>query len=76
MLLNDGTYLCPFCVSSWDCDGPHIEEEDLDSFYLRLHHIRQDLADLAREEILNNQSLATADLAQIIHKAISERSPS
>jgi hypothetical protein len=76
MLLNDGTYLCPFCVSSWDCDGPHIEEEDLDSFYLRLYHIRQDLAELAREEILNNQTLPTVELAQAIYKSISERSPS
>jgi hypothetical protein len=76
MLLNDGTYLCPFCVSSWDCDGPHIEEKDLPSFYLRLYHIREDLAELAREEILSNRNLSHEELAQVIHKAITNRTPS
>jgi len=76
MLLNDGTYLCPFCVSSWDCDGPHIEEKDLESFYLRLHHIREDLAELAKEEILSNPQLSRQELSDVVYNAIYTRIPS
>jgi hypothetical protein len=25
-------YLCPFCISTTHCTGPHIEEHDLDNF--------------------------------------------
>jgi hypothetical protein len=44
-------YLCPFCVSTWDCDGPHIEEQHLGSFSERIYYMREDLALLAKEMI-------------------------
>lgn len=27
-------YMCPFCVTPWKCNGPHIDEYELDSFNL------------------------------------------
>jgi hypothetical protein len=62
MRLNDGKYLCPFCVSSWDCDGPHIEEKYLENFYERLEYIREDLADLAKEEVIEFAAKNNIDL--------------
>jgi hypothetical protein len=62
MKLNDGKYLCPFCVSSWDCDGPHILEKDLSSFYERMGYIKEDLALLALEEIEKYESSAKIEL--------------
>lgn len=65
MRLNDGKYLCPFCVSSWDCDGPHIEEKDLENFYERLGYIREDLALLAIEQIEKYEVSANLDLSDL-----------
>lgn len=33
---NMGTtdYMCPFCVTPWKCNGPHIDEEDMENFLL------------------------------------------
>lgn len=25
-------YMCPFCVTPWKCNGPHIEPEDMANF--------------------------------------------
>jgi hypothetical protein len=63
MRLNDGKYICPFCVSSWDCDGPHIEENDLDSFYERLAYIREDITLVAIEEIEKYEASENLDLS-------------
>jgi hypothetical protein len=71
MKLNDGKYLCPFCVSSWDCDGPHIKEEDLDSFYERVAYIREDLTLLALEEIDKYEASAKIDLS-VLKRAVFE----
>jgi Zn-finger protein len=24
---------CPFCIVSWECEGPHIDHENLSSFW-------------------------------------------
>lgn len=77
MRLNDGKYLCPFCVSSWHCDGPHIKEEDLPSFYERLGYIREDLTLLAIEEIEKYEVSAKIDLSvlkQAVHTELFKRS--
>ena len=71
MRLNDGKYLCPFCVSSWDCDGPHIEEKDLDNFYERLGYIREDLTLLALEEIDKYEASQNLELS-ILKRAVFE----
>lgn len=65
MKLNDGKYLCPFCVSSWDCDGPHIAEEDLPSFFERFGYIREDLALVAVEEIQRFEASTQTDLSDL-----------
>lgn len=33
---NMGTtdYMCPFCVTPWKCNGPHIDEGDMENFLL------------------------------------------
>ncbi len=71
MKLNDGKYLCPFCVSSWDCDGQHIEEKDLNNFYERLGYIREDLTLLALEEIDKYEASAKIDLS-LLKRAVFE----
>jgi hypothetical protein len=70
-------YLCPFCVSSWDCDGPHIKQEDLDSFYERFHYVKEDLALLAKEfveEYSKEKGLNLSDLEQAIYTKLKNRS--
>lgn len=77
MKLSDGKYLCPFCVSSWDCDGPHIEEEDLNNFYERIGYISKDLALLAVEEIKRFEAstdLELSDLKQAVYNKLIKRS--
>lgn len=72
MRLNDGKYICPFCVSSWDCDGPHIAEEDLPSFEERLAYIREDLSLLALEEIEKYESSTKTNLS-VLKQAVYTR---
>lgn len=77
MKLNDGKYLCPFCVSSWDCDGPHVAEEDLASFTERLEYIREDLSLVALEEIEKYESSTEIDLSvlkQAVYNRVIKRS--
>jgi hypothetical protein len=79
MRLHDGKYLCPFCISSWDCDGPHIEEKDLQNFYERLHFIKEDLALLATETIDALSFDEKSDFEKVkvsVYKAIMNRVPS
>lgn len=79
MRLVDGKYLCPFCVSSWDCDGPHIEEKDLPNFFERLHFIKEDLALFALETIDDLSFDEKRDVEKIkssIYKALISRLPS
>lgn len=44
-------YMCPFCVSSWVCDGPHIEEKHVANLIERIWYIKEDVALLASETI-------------------------
>lgn len=72
MRLNDGSYICPFCVSSWDCDGPHIPENDLPSFYERLGYMREDLALVAVEEIEKFEASTDLELS-VLKQAVYNR---
>lgn len=77
MKLSDGKYLCPFCVSSWDCDGPHIKEEDLNNFYERIGYISKDLALLAVEEIEKFEASTDLELSvlkQAVYNKLIKRS--
>ncbi len=72
---NNEYYLCPFCVSSWVCHGPHIEKKDLDEFKTRIKNIQEDLSECAEEEILKNAvSLTPEELARSVKEIIFNRS--
>lgn len=32
--LGTQDYMCPFCVTPWKCNGPHIDEGDMENFLL------------------------------------------
>jgi len=67
-------YLCPFCVSSWVCDGPHIEEKDVIKFYRKLGLIKEDLGEYAKELIIKNgKSLNLDELALLVEASIKNR---
>jgi hypothetical protein len=70
-------YLCPFCVSSWDCDGPHIEEGDINSFNERVHYMREDMALLSKEliqEFAKANNLNLNALSETIYTRLINRS--
>lgn len=76
--LNDGKSLCPFCISSFECEGPHIEEKDIKNYFEKLFYIREDFALLTKEiiaeyELENNIDLA--DLKIKIFNKIMDRIP-
>lgn len=67
MKLSDGTYLCPFCLTSAICEGPHIKEAEENNLRELMHYAKIDHIELALEEIskyeksngLNLQELST-----------------
>lgn len=65
MRLSDGTYLCPFCLSSSLCDGPHIKEEDEQSLREFMHYAKIDHLELVLEEILKYQTENKLDLSRL-----------
>lgn len=68
--------MCPFCYSSWVCEGPHIEEKDLESFYKRVRYISEDLAELAKEivaEYSNNNNIDLSELGNILEQSLKDR---
>jgi hypothetical protein len=36
-------YMCPFCVTPWKCNGPHIDVDDLPAFRLYMDDVAADL---------------------------------
>jgi hypothetical protein len=66
MKLSDGTYLCPFCLSSTICEGPHIKEEEEQNlkefvYYAKIDHIELALEQISKyekEKNINLQELA------------------
>jgi hypothetical protein len=70
-------YLCPFCVSTWDCDGPHIKEEDINSFNERVYYMREDMALLSKEliqEFAKANNLNLESLSETIYTRLINRS--
>ena len=47
-------YMCPFCVSPWKCNGPHIGPDDLDSFNSYVDDIRDEIIESAVKMIREN----------------------
>jgi len=69
-----GYYMCPFCVSSWVCHGPHIEEKDLPEYTKKLTYMQQDLAEFSKEVILQHgDSLPVGDLAKLVEQKLLNR---
>jgi hypothetical protein len=69
-------YLCPFCYSSWNCEGPHIEQKDLESFYKRISYISDDLSQLAKEtvdEYAKQNNIDLKELGEILYQKIKNR---
>ncbi len=67
-------YLCPFCVSSWVCDGPHIEEKDVNKYHKKLSLIKEDLGEYAKELILKNgESMDLDQLATLVDDSLRNR---
>lgn len=50
--MSDDEYMCPFCVTPWKCNGPHITEDELPQFNAAIEEAyqrgRKDLADTLR----------------------------
>jgi len=70
-------YLCPFCVSTWDCDGPHIREEDINSFNERINYMREDMALLSKEliqDFAKANNLNLNNLSETIYTRLINRS--
>jgi hypothetical protein len=68
-------YLCPFCISTWVCSGPHIEEKDVASFYKKLEIVQEDLGEYAKELILKNINNKDPEaLAAFVEESIKNRS--
>jgi hypothetical protein len=72
--MTDDYYLCPFCVSSWVCHGPHIQKEDLPHFYYRIKILQEDLAEFAKEIALEHgDKINNAALARMLEEKIKGR---
>jgi hypothetical protein len=66
-------YLCPFCLTSWLCDGPHIEQKDLPSFCKRIEVLQEDLGEFAAELVLSNSGMGREELAELLESKIKNR---
>jgi hypothetical protein len=67
-------YMCPFCVSSWVCHGPHIEEKDLPEYIKKLTYMQQDLAEFSKEVILKHgEALSIGELAILVEEKLLAR---
>lgn len=76
MNLDDGTYLCPFCLTSWICEGPHINEEDEENlkewaYYNKVDHLSIVLEEMQKFAINNNINLEP--LASAVKKRLMGR---
>jgi len=65
MKLTDGTYLCPFCLSSFLCEGPHIKQEEENSIREFMYYAKIDHIEVVLEEILKYQSENMVDLSSL-----------
>ena len=65
MKLDNGQWLCIFCLSSKECVGPHIAEEHTKSFYEFAYYAKEDHADAAIEEIEKYEIKNNLDLSEL-----------
>jgi hypothetical protein len=70
----DDFYVCPFCISSWICHGPHIDQKDFDKFDYRIKLIQSDISAYAKEIVLKEgENINLKQLADLIEKKIQQR---
>jgi hypothetical protein len=65
MKLSDGTYLCPFCLSSTICEGPHIKEHEESNLKEFMYYAKVDHLEIVLEEIKKYQIESGIDLAKL-----------
>jgi hypothetical protein len=65
MKLSDGTYLCPFCLSSKICEGPHIKEHEESNLKEFMYYAKVDHLEIVLEEIKKYQIDSGIDLAKL-----------
>jgi len=62
-------FFCPFCITTWICDGPHItSKKDLDSYYERANHTKNDHMYACLEEIKKYELEKGLDLQELSDK--------
>ena len=73
---DSSEWVCPFCVTSWICDGPHIEAKDIQSFAEYMYYAKEDHAYTCIDEIEKyerEKGLNLNDLKEIIINKVMER---
>jgi hypothetical protein len=53
--MTNEEYMCPFCVTPWKCNGPHIDEYELDNFNL---YVEDAIAAAGRTSTLSHTTIA------------------
>lgn len=48
---EDG-YMCPFCISSSECRGPHVGKEELENYNYAMRDLYEQARQDAAEEVL------------------------
>jgi hypothetical protein len=65
MKLTDGTYLCPFCLTSTICEGPHIKEIEENNLREMMYYAKIDHIELVLEEISKYEKEKGINLQQL-----------
>jgi hypothetical protein len=70
MKLNNDKRLCPFCLTSWYCEGPHIEQKDEQNFLDYLLNIKEDYIESALQVLRQYSSEKNLDLNELTNLII------
>jgi len=76
MKLNNGKYLCPFCLSSTRCEGPHIEEIDEKNFLEYILKIKEDYIETTLQclrEFSVNKNIDLSELTNSVVEKLQKR---
>jgi len=75
-MINDNYDNCPFCITTWICDGPHISLKDMDNYlihreYTKEYHLLVFLDEIKRYELETGLDLSV--LSDRVKKIIESR---
>ena len=76
MRLNNGKYLCPFCLSSVHCEGPHIEEIYEKNFLEYILKIKEDYIESTLQclrEFCSKNNIELNELTNLIIEKLQKR---